>query len=68
MITPWLNSTRSALQDYEMTRLRQFFFAEMERVHPEWVNIYTRSEKRVDIEKSVEDFTAECSYEHIELV
>jgi hypothetical protein len=65
MVTPRLKTTRNVLQVYEMIRLRQFFFAEMERVQPQSVNIFKRSEKRVDIEKSVEDFTAEYSYGRI---
>lgn len=54
------------LQDYETTRLRQFFFEEMERVQPEWVKIFKHSEMKVDFEKAVEGCAAEYSYVRID--
>ncbi|KAF2791777.1 hypothetical protein K505DRAFT_308861 [Melanomma pulvis-pyrius CBS 109.77] len=42
------------LQDYEKTRLRAFFFEQMERECPEWVKIHNESKLKVDFELAVE--------------
>jgi hypothetical protein len=44
------------LQEYEKTRLREFFFEEMVRVCSEWVQVYEASKRQRDFEEVVTFF------------
>lgn len=53
------------LQDYEKTRLRAFFFEQMERECPEWVKIHNESKLKADFELAVEFCPFELGYQMI---
>lgn len=41
------------LDDYELTQLRRVFLAEMERLQPEWVDIFASSQRQRDFDLAV---------------
>ncbi|KAF2240508.1 kinase-like protein [Trematosphaeria pertusa] len=53
------------MEEYEKTCLRQFFFEEMQRVLPEWVNALRESEVKADFELAMQYLDNELLYQQI---
>ncbi|OCL02706.1 kinase-like protein [Glonium stellatum] len=57
---------RIHMMEYELTRLRQFFYEEIERIEPAWIQEHRKSTLKADFELAVETCDNDLCMRHIQ--